>query len=401
MNTVQKYLKGDLLLWGLILILMLASFLPSYSASSSLAHKFSGGNTFQFLTKHLFHLSIGAMFMYVVHRLNFRLIGKLSILFLPAAIVMLFVTLTQGTEMGGANASRWVRVPFIGVSFQTSAFASLALLVWLAKWFAKPRDLSTFKSLSYPLGAIAITLGFILPADFSTTAVIFAMSLLLLIVAGVPWKHMWKILGASIVALFMFILIVLAFPGISNRVATWKARIVNFTDQSDEDGSYQSDLSKMAIAEGQLFGKGPGKSVQKNFLPQSNSDFVFAVITEEYGLVGATSLILFFGLLFRRFIRIAKRAHTKLGTLLVLAAASGIIIQTIVNMGVATNLFPVTGQTLPFFSAGGSSIWMTCIALGIILSVSHTDVAKIIGDSAQEIDEPSALSADEKEWSNG
>lgn len=339
--------------------------------------------------------------MYVVHRLNFRLLGKLSVIFLPAAIVMLFVTLTQGTEMGGANASRWVRVPFIGVSFQTSAFASLALLVWLAKWFAKPRDLSTFKSLSYPLGAIAITLGFILPADFSTTAIIFAMSLLLLIVAGVPWKHMWKILGASIVALFIFILIVLAFPGISNRVATWKARIVNFTDQSDEDGSYQSDLSKMAIAEGQLFGKGPGKSVQKNFLPQSNSDFVFAVITEEYGLVGATSLILFFGLLFRRFIRIAKRAHTKLGTLLVLAAASGIIIQTIVNMGVATNLFPVTGQTLPFFSAGGSSIWMTCIALGIILSVSHTDVAKIIGDSAQEIDESSALSADEKEWSNG
>ena len=245
MNTVQKYLKGDLLLWGLILILMLASFLPSYSASSSLAHKFSGGNTFQFLTKHLFHLFLGAILLYAVHRLNFRLIGKLSMILLPVAIIMLIVTLTQGIEMGGANASRWVRLPFVGLSFQTSAFASLALLVWLSKWFAKPRDLSEFKSLRYPLGAIALTLVLILPADFSTTAVIFTMSLLLLIVAGVPWKHLLKILGASIVALFIFILIVLAFPSISNRVATWKARIVNFADQSDEDGSYQEETAEL------------------------------------------------------------------------------------------------------------------------------------------------------------
>jgi cell division protein FtsW len=385
-NTVQKYLKGDQFLWGLILLLMLVSFLPIYSASSSLAYKYGGGNTFRFLTKHLIHLVLGGFFLYSVHRLNFRIIGKFSIIILPAAIVLLMVTLFQGTTMGGANAARWVRIPVLNMSFQTSAFASLALLVWLARWLAKPRDFTLFKSLYYPLGAIALTLIFILPADFSTTAIIFGMTFILMIAAGVPWKHLGKIIGIGATVLTLFILIVLAFPGISNRVDTWKSRIVNF-GTTDSDASYQTDLAKMAIAEGQLFGKGPGKSVQKNFLPQSNSDFVFAVITEEYGLIGASGVVLLYMALFRRFVRIARRAHTKFGTLLVLAAASGMTLQTLVNMGVATNLMPVTGQTLPFLSAGGSSIWMTCIALGIILSVSHTDVKKIVGKSAQSQEE--------------
>jgi len=385
-NTVQKYLKGDQFLWGLILLLMLLSFLPIYSASSSLAYKFSGGNTFRFLTRHLIHLVLGGFFLYSVHRLNFRIIGKFSIIILPAAIVLLMVTLFQGTTMGGANAARWVRIPVLNMSFQTSAFASLALLVWLARWLAKPRDFALFKSLYYPLGAIALTLIFILPADFSTTAIIFGMTFILMIAAGVPWKHLGRIIGIGAAVLTLFILIVLAFPGISNRVDTWKSRIVNF-GATDSDASYQTDLAKMAIAEGQLFGKGPGKSVQKNFLPQSNSDFVFAVITEEYGLIGASGVVLLYMALFRRFVRIARRAHTKFGTLLVLAAASGMILQTLVNMGVATNLMPVTGQTLPFLSAGGSSIWMTCIALGIILSVSHTDVKKVVGKSAQSQEE--------------
>jgi cell division protein FtsW len=388
LSAVQKYLKGDRYLWGLILLLMVISFLPIYSASSSLAYKFGGGNTLKFLTKHLIHLILGGVLMYAIHRLNFRIIGKLSVLILPFAILLLIITLTQGTEMGGANASRWVRIPLLGFSFQTSAFASLALLVWLARWFSKPQDLQPFKSLYWPLGAIAGTLIFILPADFSTTAIIFLMSFILMYVAGVPIKNLGKVLGIAAAGLTLFILIVLAFPSISNRVSTWKARIVNFvSNEVEEDASYQTDLAKMAIAEGQIFGKGPGKSIQKNFLPQSNSDFVFAIITEEYGLVGASTVVLIYLALFRRMVRIARKAHTKFGTLLVLAAASGMILQTLVNMSVATNLMPVTGQTLPFLSAGGSSIWMTCIALGIILSVSHTDVEKIIGESAQSIEE--------------
>ncbi len=394
MGTVQKYLKGDKFLWGLILLLMVVSFLPIYSASSSLAYKFGGGNTLKFLTKHLIHLVLGGVLMYAVHRLNFRIIGKLSVAILPFAIVLLIITLAQGQEMGGANASRWVRIPVLGFTFQTSAFASLALLVWLARWFAKPRDLEHFKSLYWPLGAIASTLIFILPADFSTTAIIFAMAFMLMYVAGTPLKHLGKIIGIAAAGLTLFILIVVVFPQISNRVSTWKARIVNFVgDDVSDDASYQTDLAKMAIAEGQVFGKGPGKSVQKNFLPQSNSDFVFAIITEEYGLVGASMVILIYAGLFRRIVRIARRAHTKFGTLLVLAAASGMMLQTLVNMSVATNMMPVTGQTLPFLSAGGSSIWMTCIALGIILSVSHTDVQKIVGQSEQELEELDTLNA--------
>ncbi len=325
--------------------------------------------------------------MYAVHRLNFRLIGKLVQLAMPAALILLVITMLQGTEMGGANASRWVRIPILGMSFQTSAFASLALLIWLAKWFSKSREILTFTDMKAPLLMIGTTLILILPADFSTTAVIFTMAFILMTVAGVPWKLLWKIIAAGLTALLIFVLVVLAFPNLSNRVATWKARIVNFVDPSNEDSNYQTELAKMAIAEGEIFGKGPGKSIQKNFLPQSNSDFVFAVITEEYGLFGSTVLIFFYGLLFRRFVKIARRAHTKFGTLLVLAASSGIVLQTIVNMGVAIDLMPVTGQTLPFLSAGGSSVWVTCIALGVILSVSHTDVERIIGRSPQEEEE--------------
>ncbi|MEC8459004.1 MAG: FtsW/RodA/SpoVE family cell cycle protein [Bacteroidota bacterium] len=387
MDTVRRYLKGDLFTWGLILILMVVSFLPTYSASSSLAHKYSGGNTFTFLTRHMMHLFIGGIFMYAVHRLNFRLIGKLVQLAMPAALILLVITMLQGTEMGGANASRWVRIPILGMSFQTSAFASLALLIWLAKWFSKSREILTFRDMKTPLIMIGATLILILPADFSTTAVIFTMAFILMAVAGVPWKLLWKIIAGGLGALLIFVLIVLAFPRISNRVATWKARIVNFAGASNEEGNYQSKLAKMAIAEGEVFGKGPGKSIQKNFLPQSNSDFVFAVITEEYGLFGSTVLIFFYGMLFRRFVKIARRAHTKFGTLLVLAASSGIVLQTIVNIGVAIDLFPVTGQTLPFLSAGGSSVWVTCIALGVILSVSHTDVERIIGTSPQKEEE--------------
>ncbi|MDC1022113.1 FtsW/RodA/SpoVE family cell cycle protein [Schleiferiaceae bacterium] len=387
MDTARKYLKGDLYTWGLILTLMVVSFLPTYSASSSLAHKFSGGNTFTFLTRHMMHLLIGGIFMYAVHRLNFRLIGKVVQLAMPAALILLLITMFQGTEMGDANASRWVRIPVIGMSFQTSAFASLALLIWLAKWFSKTREFLTFKDLKAPLLMIGSTLILILPADFSTTAVIFTMAFIMMAVAGVPWRFLWKIIAAAVVALLLFVLVVWTFPHLSNRIATWKARIVNFMDPNNEEGNYQIELAKMAIAEGEVFGKGPGKSIQKNFLPQSNSDFVFAVITEEYGLFGSSVLIVFYGLLFRRFVKIARRAHTKFGTLLVLAASSGIVLQTIVNMGVAIDLLPVTGQTLPFLSAGGSSVWVTCIALGVILSVSHTDVERIIGTSPQEEEE--------------
>lgn len=348
---------------------MLLSFLPIYSASAT----FIGGTSFDWLLKQAMHLTLGLVVLYTIHRLNFKLIGALSVLLQPIMLVLLLFTLYQGREMGGANASRWVNIPFVGMSFQTSAAASLVLLIWIARWLSLPRDYTSFKGLIPVLAQILLTCGLILPADLSTAALLFAMSMLLLFLGQVPLKYLLSIAGLGLAAIALFVLIVLAFPGISNRVDTWKSRIVNYGSANTE-ASYQADLSKMAIAEGQFLGKGPGKSVAKYTLPQSNSDFVFAIITEEYGLLGASALIFFYLTLFRRMFKLAHRATTKFGTLLVMAASSGMMLQAAVNMGVSSGLLPVTGQTLPLLSAGGSSIWMTCAAFGVVLSVSHGDI---------------------------
>ena len=275
--------------------------------------------------------------------------------------------------MGGANATRWVEIPFVGVSFQTSAAASLILLIWIARWLSIPRELSSFLQLWPILTQIGLTCLLILPADLSTAALLFAMSMLLLFIGQIPWKYLLSIGGLGVAFVGIFILFVLAFPGVSNRLDTWKSRLVNYGSANTE-ASYQADLAKMAIAEGEFLGKGPGKSVSKYTLPQSNSDFVFAIITEEYGLVGATLLIVIYIAIFRRMFKLAYRATSKFGTLLVIASSSGMMMQAAVNMGVSSGLLPVTGQTLPLLSAGGSSIWMTCAAFGVVLSVSHGDI---------------------------
>ena len=210
----------------------------------------------------------------------------------------------------------------------------------------------------------------ILPANFSTTAILFVMILMMTFIGGYPIKYLAFILGAGIVLLSIFILTVKAFPdAMPNRVQTWESRIENFSKEGGKD-AYQVEKAKIAIATGGIFGVGPGKSVQKNFLPQSTSDFIFAIIVEEYGLLGGFVIVfIYFLLLFRIFVVINKTT-TIFGALLVLGVGVPIIFQAIINMAVATNLFPVTGQTLPLISSGGTSIWMTCFALGIILSVS-------------------------------
>ena len=196
------------------------------------------------------------------------------------------------------------------------------------------------------------------------------MILMLCFVGGYPIKYLGLILGIGIVALVFFILVAKAFPdAMPNRVQTWQSRIENFSDDNAKD-AYQVEKAKIAIATGGLVGVGPGKSVQKNFLPQSTSDFIFAIIAEEYGLIGSVFILfIYFLLLFRIFI-VAKKTKTIFGSLLVIGVGIPIIFQACINMAVATNLFPVTGQTLPLISSGGTSIWMTCFALGMILSVS-------------------------------
>jgi len=368
---IFKHIKGDRTIWALVAILALFSFMPVYSASANLV-SIVGGSTLGYLVKHVVLLIMGFAIIYAVHKIPYRYFSGGSVLLLPVVFFLLIYTLAQGTTIGGAYASRWIRIPFIGVGFQTSTLAGVVLMVYTARYLAKNKDLKIIfkESLIQLWVPVALILMLILPANFSTTAIIFSMILIVAFIGGYPLKYIGYILGAGFVVLALFILIAKAFPdAMPNRVNTWGNRIENFSN-SDGQEAYQVEKAKIAIATGGILGKGPGKSIQKNFLPQSSSDFIYAIIVEEYGLVGAALIVfVYFLLLFRIFI-IVKKATTIFGTLLVVGVGLPIIFQAGINMAVATNLFPVTGQTLPLISSGGTSIWMTCFALGMILSVS-------------------------------
>ena len=371
MKGIFKHIKGDRTIWALVAILALFSFMPVYSASANLV-SIVGGSTLGYLVKHVVLLIMGFAIIYAVHKIPYRYFSGGSVLLLPIVFFLLIYTLAQGTTIGGANASRWIRIPFIGVGFQTSTLAGLVLMVYTARYLAKNKDLKIIfkESLVQLWVPVALILMLILPANFSTTAIIFSMILIVAFIGGYPLKYIGYILGTGFLVLALFILIAKAFPdAMPNRVNTWGNRIENFSN-SDGQEAYQVEKAKIAIATGGILGKGPGKSIQKNFLPQSSSDFIYAIIVEEYGLVGAALIVfVYFLLLFRIFI-IVKKATTIFGTLLVVGVGLPIIFQAGINMAVATNLFPVTGQTLPLISSGGTSIWMTCLAVGIILSVS-------------------------------
>ena len=372
MKEVLKHIKGDRTIWALVAILAIFSFMPVYSASANLVYAV-GGSTLGYLLKHVVLLIMGFAIIYLVHKIPYRYFSGGSVLMLPVVFVLLIFTLAQGTTIGGANASRWIRIPFVGIGFQTSTLAGLVLMVYVARYLAKNKNVKiNFKESLWQLWLpIGLILMLILPANFSTTAIIFTMILILAFIGGYPIKYIGYILGSGVVVLSIFILAAKAFPdAMPNRVTTWEKRISSFWSSTETQEAYQVEKAKIAIATGGPVGKGPGKSIQKNFLPQSSSDFIYAIIVEEYGLLGAVLIVfVYFLLLFRIFITVRK-ATTVFGTLLVIGVGLPIIFQAVINMAVATNLFPVTGQTLPLISSGGTSIWMTCFAIGMVLSVS-------------------------------
>nr|WP_269468205.1 FtsW/RodA/SpoVE family cell cycle protein [Gaetbulibacter sp. NE] len=366
-------IKGDRLIWAIAALLAIFSFLPVYSAASNLAYIGGNGNTFTFFVKHFMHLFLGFSIMYAVHRVPYRYFRGISMIMLPIVLVLLVVTMLQGTTIEGANASRWIQIPIVGMSFQTSTLASVVLMVYVARYLSKIKDKTiTFKESILPLWVpVFLVLMLILPANFSTTAIIFSMVMMLAFIGGYPVKYLALIIGAGIIGLTMFILVAKAFPGaMPNRVDTWMSRIENFSNGVDTEEDYQIEQAKIAIASGGIKGVGPGKSVQKNFLPQSSSDFIFAIIIEEYGLIGGMVVLVAYMWLLFRIVIAAQKADTVFGKLLVLGVGLPIVFQALINMAVAVELFPVTGQTLPLISSGGTSIWMTCLAIGIILSVS-------------------------------
>ncbi len=373
MNKIFQYIKGDKAIWAVVTLLALFSFLPVYSSSSNLAYLYGDGNTFKFLLKHLAHLLLGFAILYGVHKVPYRYFRGLSIILLPVVVVLLVYTMTQGTTIEGANASRWIRVPFVGVTFQTSTLASVVLLTYVARYLSRIKDKTvTFKETLLPLWLPVFgILALILPANFSTTAIIFTMLVVLVFVGGYPIKYLGIILFAGALMLTMFVVTAKAFPDVfPNRVDTWISRIDNFIDGEETEADYQIEKAKIAIASGGVFGLGPGKSVQKNFLPQSSSDFIYAIIVEEFGLIGSLFLMSLYLFLLFRFVVVAHKSNTVFGKLLVIGVGLPIVFLALINMAVAVELFPVTGQTLPLISSGGTSIWMTCLAIGMVLSVS-------------------------------
>ncbi len=370
---MYRLLKGDKVLWGILGLLAIFSFLPVFSTSSNLVYVVGTGTPWGYLMKHFFILVIGFVLMYAIHKIPYHYFKGISILLLPVVILLLVYTATQGTVIEGANASRWVKIPIIGLSFQTSTLAAVVLMVYVASYLSKPnlRELKFSTSLIQLWLPVLTVVLLIFPSNLSTAALLFLMVLFLAYIAHYPMRYLLVLCGLGLAFVFLFFLLVKAFPNqFPNRIDTWVSRIENFTSGKSEDGNYQIARAKTAIVSGKIFGLGAGKSRMKNFLPQSSSDFIYAIIVEEFGLVGGIGLITLYLLLLYRIVVITHNSETVFGKLAVVGLGIPIIFQAFINIGVALQVLPVTGQNLPMISSGGTSAWMTCIAMGIILSIS-------------------------------
>ena len=368
------YLKGDRVIWTIVFLLSLLSILVVYSSVVTLAHKYKQGNTEFYLISHGFKIITGIIIMFIVHRLKYTIFSKIAQIGIFLVIPLLLFTLIKGVSSG--EASRWVEIPGLGLTFQSSDVAKIILLIFVARTLTiKQGQLEDFKSLFMslllPVGFICLL---IFPANFSTAALLFINCLFLMFVGGIRFGVMLKILiGCLLFGAILISWIMLSpdtFP--SKRAATWKARIENFS-KGDSKSNYQSEQAKIAVATGGIIGKGPGNSTQRAFLPQASSDFIYAIIIEEYGLIAGFVLLFLYMILLFRGIRILRDSEKPFGGLMAVGLSFSLVFQALINMAVAVNLFPVTGQPLPLVSMGGTSIWFTCISIGIILSVSKSN----------------------------
>lgn len=370
-SFLSKYFKGDPVIWAVIVGLSLFSILAVYSSTGTLAYKSQGGNTTYFLFKHGLLLLVGIGLTFLAHQIPYRYYSRLAQLLFYLSIPLLALTLLMGTSLN--EASRWLTLPGVGLTIQTSDFAKLALIMFIARLLSKNQEnIRNFETGFIPLMLpVLIVCMLILPADFSSSFILFVTAIIIMFIGRVKLKYISGLIGIGAVLILIFILIAYNSPG-KNRIGTWKNRIENYLS-NDSEGNYQVEQSKIAIVTGGLFGKGPGHSTQRNFLPHPYSDFIYAIIIEEYGLVfgGIIVMILYLILLYRAGL-IVRRISSRFGAFLAIGLTFSIVFQAMINMAVTVNLLPVTGQTLPLVSMGGSSIFSTSIAFGIILSVSRS-----------------------------
>lgn len=377
---LSQYLQGDKSIWGIVVLLSIFSFLPVYSASSNLVYVVGSGSVFGHLLKHVAIVCVGWVIMYTVHLMPFRYFSGLAKIGIPIVVILLTITALQGTTIDGANASRWLNIPILGMSFQTSTLATVVLLAYVADYFATKREVKIrFVESLLPLWLpVFLIVSLILPANLSTALLLLFMVAVVAFLGGYPVKYLLGMLGVAILGLVIFVLLAKAYPdAFPNRVDTWVSRIESFSGNGTNTTDYQIERAKAAVAVGGVVGIGAGKSMMKNVLPQSSSDFIYAIIAEEYGMLGALFLLFLFLLLLLRILINANKSESFFGQLLILAMGIPIVTQAFINMGVAVALLPVTGQPLPLISSGGTSLWMTFLAVGIILSVSANRKAAI------------------------
>ncbi|MCU0386042.1 MAG: FtsW/RodA/SpoVE family cell cycle protein [Flavihumibacter sp.] len=416
MNQLLNKTKGDKVIWALVVLLALMSLLVIYSSTGSLAYKMYKGNTEIYLFKQVVFIGVGLVLIYFFHQVNYTIYSRVSKVLFWLVIPLLIYTLFFGVRLN--EGSRWIKLPIINLTFQTSDLAKLVLFMYLSRMLSKKQEVikdfkKGFLPLIIPVGLVCV---FIAPANLSTALLVGATSMVLLFIGRASMKHLFY---TGLIAMIPVVILILmavwqhkegngVAPKVENRnkltarVATWVNRVESFmygSDQKNDEDNYQVNQAKIAIAKGGWMGLGPGNSEQRNFLPHPYSDFIYAIIIEEYGIAGGAFVLFVYLVFLFRSIQLFRKCPFAFGAFLALALSFTLVIQAMTNMAVNVNLFPVTGVTLPLVSMGGSSFLFTCTAIGIILSVSRfVEKNQLEGKEEEEEEEETQ---DEKEVAHG
>lgn len=367
----EKYFKGDRVIWAVLFALFVLSLLAVYSSTGTLAYKFKEGNTSFYLLRHMNFLIAGFAIVYVVHRIPYKVFYGLAQFLFILSLVLLLVTLILGVSRN--EAARWLTLPGTGIEFQTSDLAKFSLIIYVARILAHSQDsdLELKKAFQPIMLAVGGVSALILPENLSTAILVFLTCLTLMYIGRIDGKYLLGTLSVLVGAAGLMIMIIMVAPKTFHRGATWKNRVENFVKGTGGD-NYQAEQAKIAVVTGGLVGKGPGNSSQRNFLPHPYSDFIYAIIIEEYGLLGGLIVLALYLYLFYRTGRIVRYSSRTFPAFLAMGLSLSLVFQALVNMAVNVNLIPVTGQPLPLISMGGTSILFTCVAFGILLSISRS-----------------------------
>ncbi|MFL5810142.1 MAG: FtsW/RodA/SpoVE family cell cycle protein [Flavisolibacter sp.] len=413
---ILRSTRGDKVIWALVLLLVLVSLLVVYSATGSLAYKMYKGNTEVYLFKQIAFIGVGFCIIYFAHRVNYTIYSKVAKILFMLSIPLLFYTLLFGVTLN--EGSRWIRLPIINLTMQTSDLAKLSLFIFLARLLSRKQNkIKDFKKGFLPVFLpVALTCLLIAPANLSTALLLGSSCMLLLFIGRVSGKHLAMVIGVALIpVVFLILAAVIRHKSSSNeetvavhkekssrlfgRVDTWIGRVENFiygSKAGDDDDHYQANQAKIAIARGNVLGKGPGNGEARNFLPQAYNDYIFATLIEEYGLVGGAFILFIYLVFLYRSIRLFKKCPFAFGAFLALGLSFTLVLQALANMAVNVGLFPVTGVTLPLVSMGGSSFLFTCLSIGIILSVAR-NVEQLEGKEKVEVEEEVEEEEEEEE----